>query len=129
MPDENLHFSYDPATGIVRVTVTGPWPAGEAYFQFRKQFAALGAPEDAPALVDLRGVESGSEPRYADLTRSARAAKLTDRDRRAYLTQPGTQYGVARMIKALAPEDVAIEVFTDEDAALAWLTGSDIESY
>ena len=122
MPDDDLRFSYDRATGIGRITLTGPWPAGEGHSRLVQELAAIGAPQDAPALIDVRGVESGTEPHYADLTHRVRDRKMATPSRRAYLARPGTQYGVARMIKALAPTDVELEVFTDEAEALEWLT-------
>jgi hypothetical protein len=122
MPDEHLRFSYDRVTGIGRITLTGPWPAGEGHSRFVQELAAMGAPQDAPTLIDVRGVESGTEPHYADLTYRVRDRSMPTASRRAYLARPGTQYGVARMIKALTPTDVDLEVFTDEAEALAWLT-------
>ena len=121
MPNAPLALSYDKTTGILRIDVTGPWPTGKEAPEFVDALARSGAPEDAPVLVDLRRVEAGTEPRYAELATRARDGKLGGPRRRAYLTRPGTQYGTARMIQALLPSGVEMEIFVDENEALAWL--------
>lgn len=40
---------------------------------------------------------------------------------RAYLTASNAQYGFVRQLQALAPPEMQIAVFTDEQEALVWL--------
>ena len=44
--------------------------------------------------------------------------------RRAYLVNEGVLFGVARMIQSMSPDDVEMEVLTEEERALAWLANA-----
>ena len=114
-----MDVSYDPATGLVRIVVTGPWPTAEGHRKLAQQLIRMGVPSGAAALVDLRAVEPGTEPHYQDVV--GNRERLDEIGRRAYLTLEGNQYGVARMIQATLPPDPEMQVFTDEAAAIDWL--------
>lgn len=70
------------------------------------------------ALCDVRGVTK--MPTNDDLHHLHTGEHRWPR-RRAYLVQPGYQYGVMRPLQSLAAEDMEIQVFTDEAAALEWV--------
>lgn len=114
-----MDVSYDAATGIVRIVVTGPRPTEETHRKLAQRLTHMRVPSGAAALVDVRAVQPGTEPHYQDVV--GNRERLGEIGRRAYLVREGNQYGVARMIQATAPQDVDMQVFTDEAAAIDWL--------
>jgi hypothetical protein len=110
------------APNVVRITFTGPFPSLAELADVRRRVEAVpGWTPDIVALIDLRGVKN--VPTFDELrTIMGEAAKDSGWvKRRAYLVQPGLQYGVARQSEVLATPAMGIGVFTDDHDALAWL--------
>ena len=105
--------------GFIRITLSGPWPGIDDLRRLRKDLDARG--EGNNVLADMRGV-TGEFP-YSEQIRSAvsmvRESKTSAARRRAVLVGSDVQFGIARMFQSLLPGEV--EVFRDEEAAVAWL--------
>jgi hypothetical protein len=112
------------APRVVRITFSGPFPTLAELADVRQRIrAGPGWSPDSCALIDLRQVDN--VPTFAELRLIMDDAAKDSAwvKRRAYLVQPGLQYGVARQSEVLAPTVMGIGVFIDESEALAWLGG------
>lgn len=114
------------APQLLRFTATGTIPTvSELETLCRAEITAGTLTAATRGLIDMRGVTE-----MPDLLHIQSRANRSTNDkawplRRAYLVLPGAQYGVARQIQAFSPAAIKIEVFTDEELAMAWLLGDD----
>ena len=88
---------------ILRLDMTGAWPSAR----------------EGKALIDLRMV--ASTPPYTEIQSVMRLPCVSWLARQAYIVGSAVQFGLVRQMQALAPPDMAIEIFFDEAAALRWL--------
>jgi len=98
---------------------TGTWPTGDDWATLRRHCVLT---EQTSALIDLRRVVK--MPDHVEIQIEL-ARPISERHwplRRAYLVRNAAQYGACRQIQAYAPDEMCIEIFTDEHAAIAWLT-------
>ena len=83
-------------------------------------------PQDMPVLLDARELDYlATPPEVSNLAAPNAMPALFGSHRLAILVRRGTQFGVARVFAAKAEAAGAqVEVFVEEEPALAWLGGS-----
>lgn len=110
------------APAFVRITLRGNWPSLEEQRDARLRMMNTGLLTDKTrALIDLREVATTAP--YSDVERMIKSA-LKDGGLplfRAYLVGSAVQFGLVRQMKALAPSNIELEIFTNEDEAQVWL--------
>jgi hypothetical protein len=76
-----------------------------------------------PILVDIREAGYSPDPEEARLLAQLLGApELAGRRRVAFVTQPGVQFGLARMVSLMSgAEGQGVSVFLDFSAAEAWI--------
>ena len=81
---------------------------------------------DMPVLLDARELDYlATPPEVSSFAAPGAMPTLFGRHRLAILVRRGTQFGVARVFAAKAEAAGAqVEVFVEEELALAWLRGS-----
>lgn len=109
---------------MLRITLGDEWPSLDEQRVWRAASIKAGYLTAATrALIDVRALKTF--PKFAELNQII-AAAIRDGGlplHRAYLATEGLQFGVARQIQMLAPESMAVQVFTDQREAEAWLAG------
>jgi hypothetical protein len=110
------------APAFIRITLRGAWPTLEEQRDARLRLLADGLlTNDTRALIDFRDLTTTAES--SDVEKIIGAA-MKDGGLpffRAYVVGSAVQFGLVRQMKAIAPPQVELEVFTDEQEAHVWL--------
>ena len=110
------------APAFIRITLRGAWPTLEEQRDARLHLLASGKlTQDTRALIDFRALATTAA--YSDVEQII-AAAMKDGGLpyiRAYVVGSAVQFGLVRQMKSLAPPQVEIEIFTDEQEAHVWL--------
>lgn len=110
------------APASLRITFADAWPTLDEQRAWRAASVKVGILTPVTrALIDMRALKN--LPKFAELNEIVIAA-VKDGGwplNRAYLTNTGMQFAVARQFQMMVPESISIEVFTDEQAAESWL--------
>jgi hypothetical protein len=110
------------APAFIRITLRGTWPSLEEQRDARLRLLESGQlTPDTRALIDFRDLSTTAQ--YADVGKIISAA-LKDGGLpffRAYVVGSAVQFGLVRQMKALAPPQIELEIFTDEQEAQVWL--------
>jgi hypothetical protein len=110
------------APAFIRITLRGAWPTLEEQRDARLRLLADGLlTNDTRALIDFRDLTTTAG--YSDVEKIIGAA-MKDGGLpffRAYVVGSAVQFGLVRQMKANAPPQVELEVFTDEQEAQVWL--------
>lgn len=114
---------WDSAARVLRVTGAGSGTLVEAR-DILETLRALTVPaERAAILLDVRAYDylpSGGEARV--IAEWFSTFSMAFQCRIAYLTTPGAQFGIGRMVQIISElRGAAAGAFTDEPAALRWL--------
>lgn len=111
------------APQFIRYAVTGEWPTIDEHRALRQALIEQGhLTRETRALFDIR--MSATTPDYGEV-RTMISAAMTQGGlplRRAYLVGTAVQVGLVRQMQSLAPPSIAVEVFTTEAEAIAWLS-------
>ena len=113
----------DDAPRAIRLVVSGDWPAIAELTAVRQQLLSLGhLTVETKALFDIRMV--ASVPPYSQVKEMVEAAMKQGGLplRRAYLVGAAVHYGIVRQMQALAPPQISIEIFTNAEEAVLWLS-------
>ena len=121
-----MAFLIIPQPGFLRVLITGRLTREEVValgLAVREIEAASARVPDR--LTDVSGVEinelTGED--IQNFARRRREARYPNRFRNAIFAPQPAQYGYARMFQTLVDHpDITTQVFSDEAAAIAWLT-------
>jgi len=110
------------APAFIRITLRGEWPTLEEQRDARLRLINSGELTAATrALIDFRQLASTAN--YSDVEQIIQSA-MKDGGWplfRAYLVGSAVQFGLVRQMKSLAPANVEIEIFTNEEEAHVWL--------
>ena len=110
------------APAFIRITLRGEWPTLEEQRDARLHLLAKGQlTAETRALIDFRALATTAN--YSDVGKII-AAAMKDGGMpffRAYVVGSAVQFGLVRQMKALAPPQVELEIFTDEQEAQVWL--------
>jgi hypothetical protein len=110
------------APAFIRITLRGVWPTLEDQRDARLHLLAKGQlTAETRALIDFRALATTAD--YSDVE-TIIASAMKDGGMpffRAYVVGSAVQFGLVRQMKALAPPQVEIEIFTDEQEAHVWL--------
>ena len=110
------------APAFLRWTVTGSWPSIDDLGNVRTRLIAGGQlTAETRVLIDMRNVET--VPEYHEVPAMIQAALKSGGLplRRAYVVASVVQFGLVRQMQALAPPEIAVEIFFNEVEALNWL--------
>jgi len=110
------------APAFIRITLRGEWPTLEEQRDARLRLINSGELTAATrALIDFRQLASTAN--YSDVEQIIQSA-MKDGGWplfRAYLVGSAVQFGLVRQMKSLAPANVEIDIFTNEEEAHVWL--------
>jgi hypothetical protein len=116
------------APTFIRITLHGEWPSLGEQREARLRLINTGQlTEKTRALIDFRQLASTAQ--YSEVEQIIRSA-LKDGGwplYRAYLVGSAVQFGLVRQMKALAPSQVKLEIFTNEEDAQVWLWRNESE--
>lgn len=105
--------------------VVGRAPVGlsETLESMNATISAVASTPRLPILVDIRDADyEPTEDEARNLGALLADPRLSGSRRVAFVAVPGVQFGLARMVSQLSGrEGGAVAVFTDTEAALAWL--------
>jgi len=107
---------------FLRWIVTGAWPGIDDLGNIRTRLIAGGQlTATTRVLIDVRNVET--VPDYHVVPAMIEAALKSGGLplRRAYVVASALQFGLIRQMQALAPPEIALEIFFSESEALTWL--------
>lgn len=110
------------APAFIRITLHGEWPTIDEQREARLRLMNTGQlTEKTRALIDFRDLTSTAQ--YSDVERIIQSA-MKDGGWplfRAYVVGSAVQFGLVRQMKSLAPPNVELEIFTNEEEAQVWL--------
>ena len=110
------------APAFIRITLKGVWPTLEEQREARLRLLSSGQlTAETRALIDFRELATTAD--YSEVEKIIGAA-LKDGGLpfyRAYVVGSAVQFGLVRQMKALAPPQIELEIFTDEQEAHVWL--------
>jgi hypothetical protein len=110
------------APTFIRITLHGEWPSLDEQRDARLRLMNTGQLTDKTrALIDFRQLTSTAP--YSDVEKIIRSA-VKDGSWplfRAYVVGSAVQFGLVRQMKTLAPPQVELEIFTNEEEAQVWL--------
>jgi hypothetical protein len=123
-----MQFEFDEELALVRVRGAGRVTVTDIARRESGLLTESWYSHALPRLIDLRDVDD--LPRYAEIARYASTASepppAGQASRRAVLVRTDLQYGLANMVIAhIDRPGLRYEIFRDEAAALAWLTGGE----
>lgn len=120
----SLHWRRDEARGVTVISLPGPFASDPDSEAAAAALLAQGAWRGARVLVDMRDTDIASVPGYSVLSgRVHRWVSVHGLPTvAAILTTEGVAYGIGRVLQGTAATyGLLLSVFTDEQAAWAWL--------
>lgn len=124
-----MPYHITPESHFLRITLSGALTLQDLHAALKELNALDAAAERTPSrLTDLSAVES-SELKAENIMAAAesrRSQRFRNPFRSAIVAPNPARYGYARMFQILNTHpDITLEVFTDEAAAIKWLTSRD----
>jgi hypothetical protein len=111
---------------LILARLSGPCTVDETHAVVAAIKSRIGTYPVEGVLLDLREVDYSSDLDEAFDFAADEFVSFLGRRRLAFVTTSPVHYGMARMIcRRAEAEGVEIDVFADENAALAWLHSSD----